>query len=179
VFTFGLSIDMNYHRWTREEEEFLKAKYTAIGDTYLAELFNRNFPKEVHYWTKKHIEKKRKHLGLKRTKEQESNLRKLNNKDGRHFKAWDKRGRAKDGEIRIWKDRKYIKHKGKFVLYNRLISKAKAGQVARQTPSGVKVISRAEHAVTNRRMWQSYTPELKETVKLLNQLKKLTHGKEN
>lgn len=170
---------MNYHRWTREEVIFLKSNYRKIGDTYLAELFNRKFPKQKHCWTKKHIEKKRKYLGLKRTKNEESFLRKLNNKDGRHFRAWKTRGSAKNGDVRIWNGRKYIKVKGKFELYNRGITKAKKHQIARETPNGIVLISRKEHAKLNKTLWQSYSPELKETVKLLNQLKKITNGKKD
>ena len=166
---------MNYHRWTRDEIDFLKSNYKKVGDTHLAVLMQRQFPRSDTDWNKKHIEKKRRYLKLKRTKKEESRLRKLNNKDGRHFRAWKTRGSAKNGDVRIWNGRKYIKVKGKFELYNRVITKAKKHQIARETPNGIVLISRKEHAKLNKTLWQSYSPELKETVKL----QKITNGKKD
>jgi len=167
-----------WHKWTKKEHAFLVKNYRSIGDTKLAELFNDKFPKD-YSWTKKQIEKRRNYFGLKRTKEEERRLRKLNNKDGRHFKAWDKRGRAPEGTIRNWGDRVFIKVNGKFVDYYRHISGAKKGEVARKFGNKVKVISKREHGSLNRKLWQSYSPELKQTVNALNKLKKILHGKED
>jgi hypothetical protein len=166
---------MNYHSWTKEEIDFLKANYQKIGDTYLAELMQRQFPRNDIDWNKKHIEKKRGYLKLKRSKKQENSLRCLNNKDGRHFKAWDKRGRAKEGEVRIWHGKEHIKIKGRFIALHRHKAKAKAGDVVRDG----KIITRAKHAVMNRHAWLNFSPEIRETVTVLNKLKKIVYGKKN
>lgn len=159
-------------------DDYLREKFGWIGDTKLAELFEKRFPK--HYgWTKKHIERRRSYMKLKRTKEQEHYLRCLNNKDGRHFKMWEKRNKMKEGEVREWDGRKYIRHKGKTLLYSRYVTKAKKGQIARWTGKEYQVISMAEHAVMNKRNSMELPPDLKEAVKALNQLKKIVYGKEN
>lgn len=167
-----------WHKWTKKEHNFLVKKYRSIGDTKLAELFNQKFPKQ-YKWTKKQIEKRRNYFGLKRTKEEESRLRKLNNKDGRHKKCWDTRGRTPDGTIKKWGDRIFIKVNGSFVDYFRHISGAKKGQVARKFGNEVRLISKREHGPLNRILWQSYSPELKQTIKAFNKLNILLHGKKN
>ena len=65
LYSLGLKRqEMEY--WTDEQVEFLKENYQEIGDTELADVFQIKWYK-AKGWTKKHIEKKRKHLGLKRT----------------------------------------------------------------------------------------------------------------
>jgi hypothetical protein len=99
-----------FHRWTKEMEAFLIDVYEYVGDYLIAEEMNERFPHE-YPWNKKHIEKKRGYLGLRRTKDQEMFLRWFANAiiNKSQKKAWDTRGRMKIGEVRLWKDREYIK----------------------------------------------------------------------
>lgn len=95
---------MELEYWTEAQVEFLRTYYCIIGDVELAEIFNRLWPKEKG-WTKKHIEKKRRYLCLKRTKLQQKSIRKRNETNGRwsesHAKRW--RGRAVSvGTVKIW-----------------------------------------------------------------------------
>jgi hypothetical protein len=63
---------MELEYWTKEQVRFLRQNYKKIGDLELAEIFNQKWHKDKG-WSKKHIEKKRRYLGLKRT-EEEKNL---------------------------------------------------------------------------------------------------------
>lgn len=169
---------MNWHRWTKQEDIFLLANYRTIGDTKLADLFEKKFPKGFP-WTKKHIEKRRTYLGMKRTPKEENRLRVMNNKDGRQLRMWDARGAAKEGETRVWKGRKYIKVNGKFVLYFRHLAKAKKGEVVRVHEGDIRIITKAENQALNAKIRANRPSELKETIKVLNELKNLLYGKEN
>ena len=68
---------INLEYWTNEQIEFLKENFETIGDTELAQIFQEKFPKSK-VWTKKHIDKKRKHLNLHRTPEQIELINKRN-----------------------------------------------------------------------------------------------------
>lgn len=168
----------HWKKWTKEMDAFLLENYAWIGDRHLSEMFAKKFP-QPYPWTKKHIEKRRSYLKLKRSKEQEHIIRVINNWDGRQVKTWDARGRMAEGEVRSWEGRKYIKVKGKVFLYTRYISGAKKGQVARSFEGGVKLITHAEHARMNNAMRAALPSDLKKTIKALNQLKKIINGKEN
>lgn len=169
----------NFHRWTKAEESLLRKKYQTVGDKKLAELFNERFPKKVHTWTNKHIEKKRMHLGLKRTKKQEHDLRVQNNKDGRQLRMWEKRNKVQEGEIRTWNGRQFIRSNGKIVAYNRYLVNAQPGEVVRRIGAELKVITRAENARLNKQKSMDYPEELKEAIKTLNQLTKIINGKKD
>ena len=60
---------MTLEYWTDEQVDFLLKNYKEKGDTELAEIFNKKWYKDKG-WTKKHIEKKRRYLKLKRTPEE-------------------------------------------------------------------------------------------------------------
>lgn len=165
-------------RWTSEMDGFLIENFEWIGDTHLSDMFAKRFPKP-YPWTKKHIEKRRSYLRLKRTSEQENILRIINNWDGRHSKAWNTRGRNPEGTIKVWKGRRYIKVNNRFTLHDRHIAGAKPGQIARSYEGKLRIISQAENAILNNKMRAALPPELKRTIKALNQLKKIIHGKEN
>ncbi len=169
----------HFHRWTKAETNLLIRKYRTVGDTKLANLFNEKFPKKVNIWTFRHIAKKRSYLGLKRTKAEEHRLRCENNKDGRHFRSWDTRGRMQEGEIRTWDGKQFIRHEGKVIPYHRYIMDAKPGEVVRRIGNEFKIITRQENALYNTKMRTQYPEELKEAIKTLNQLTKLINGKEN
>lgn len=97
---------MELEYWTDEQITFLKANYKAKGDTELAEVFEMMWPKNKG-WTKKHIEKKRKYLNLKRTRHQINKIREYHRQLGiweaGNKKMWNVRGVAPEGEIRFWR----------------------------------------------------------------------------
>lgn len=169
----------NFHRWTKAETNLLISKYQTIGDKKLAELFNIKYPKKVHKWTRQHIEKKRNYLNLKRTHDQVTKLRIENNRDGRQVKTWDKRGRMQEGEIRNWNGKLFININGQKIPYHRYIMDAKRGDIVRRIDGQFKIITMADNARLNKQRSMEYPPELKEAIKALNQLIKLTNGKEN
>jgi hypothetical protein len=100
---------MRLNFWTDQQVAFLKANYKIMGDTELAELFNEKFKRRKH-WTKKHIDKKRGYLKLKRTKKQIIEIEQRNLDQGRlncHMKKGKSNflttGPAVQGEIRMYK----------------------------------------------------------------------------
>lgn len=114
---FGVSLDkmrvilhgkrmlrMELEYWTDEQVQFLKDHYQCIGDKEMAHIFQLNWAKKKN-WTLKHIEKKRKYLNLKRTKEEIDFIRARNVLLGcwQDMATWNTREAAKLGEIRIWK----------------------------------------------------------------------------
>ncbi len=60
---------MRLEYWTPKMVDVLKANYKYMGDTELAEIMEKKFPKSKR-WTIKHIEKKRKYLKLHRSEAQ-------------------------------------------------------------------------------------------------------------
>lgn len=65
LYEMGLKkMEMEY--WTPEQVLYLREHYKQMGDTEIANYFNETFPKKK-VWSKKHIEKKRRYLNLKRT----------------------------------------------------------------------------------------------------------------
>lgn len=103
AYEMGLK-KLNLEYWTDEQVLFLKENYKTIGDTEIAEYFNENMPK-VKKWTKKHIDKKRRYLGLTRTELEVKEIHKRNKELGRFSdcasKMWDSIGRPEIGEIRV------------------------------------------------------------------------------
>lgn len=161
-------MDLEY--WTDEQIEFLKDKYKEIGDSELAELFNCFWEKKKG-WTKKHIEKKRRYLNLKRTTEENQKIKVRNHEAGRwamcSTKRWDKTGRSEIGEIKVWKSPTgiplvviktengfehyapwfYKKHIGD--IPNGYVVRTKDGNPLNITVENLQLISRAEHARLN------------------------------
>lgn len=169
---------MNYTWWTADMEKYLVENYCNHGDKELAEMFELKFPKPFK-WTKKHIEKKRYYMKLKRSPEQIHAIRCQNNKDGRQFKMWQKRNKGQHGEVRNWGGRRYINISGEWILERRYIAGALPGEVVRTYEGGMVVIDRKINQKMNAEMRLNMHPELKQTIKALNQLKKIIHGKEN
>lgn len=104
-YTLGLKrMDLEY--WTEEQITFLKDNYKQIGDVEIAELFNSFYFKNKG-WTKKHIEKKRRYLNLKRTASEIKNIHARNTDAGRfsvnHWKRWINRV-SQPGETRLWRN---------------------------------------------------------------------------
>lgn len=136
AYSMGLKrMEMEY--WTTEQVLFLKKYYKTIGDVELAEIFNERWLKNKG-WTKKHIEKKRRYLKLKRTSAELKKIHKRNVLMGRfaicNIKMWEKRGISPVGEKRIWFTSlglpyTVIKTKEGFVHYNRWLWEKEKGKV--------------------------------------------------
>jgi HNH endonuclease len=97
-----LRMEMAY--WTKEQVQYLLDHYKTIGDVELAEIFEKKWPKNKR-WTLKHIEKKRRYLSLKRTKNQLRLIKERNRVAGRfsinHWKRWYGR-EAAIGTVKVW-----------------------------------------------------------------------------
>lgn len=153
VYEMGLRrMEMEY--WTGEQVEFLIKNYTKIGDVEMAELFNKKWKKNKG-WTKKHIEKKRRYMKLKRSKTQIAAIKQRNVDNGRFLlcpvKRWATAGQAKDGEIRMWREQsgRYtprIKINGRFVHWNRWKWEKHRGKI----PKGMNVVFRDNNPANNR-----------------------------
>lgn len=123
-----------YHRWSKEQVAFLLDNYQRIGDTELAEIMNGLFPHK-YPWTKKHIEKKRSYLKLKRTKDEMHLIYVRNAAVDRYNtkQAWDTKGRSPEGTIVLWRRQseklQYIKTANGFVPYYRWLWESVHGPV--------------------------------------------------
>ena len=113
----------NILRWTKKETNFLLENYKAIGNIQLAkELSTKRRP-----FTKKNVEKKIKLLKLKRTKWELRAIMDNHKNNGAYATGnanmWKTRGKAKDGERRVWlcngSPRVVVKVDGVFVHYAR------------------------------------------------------------
>ncbi|HAN19650.1 MAG: hypothetical protein A2X13_14580 [Bacteroidetes bacterium GWC2_33_15] len=122
-------------RWSEKDIIKLKAWYKILGDKQIAELLNnvgtsggiRNGVKIKRSFTRKHIDKKRRLLGLTRTDEQIKNIV-ADNKLCGESKSFTKQNNfwtmgtkpiSKENDTRIWKGRRYIKIDGWFIPYTR------------------------------------------------------------
>lgn len=161
-------MEMQY--WTEEQILFLNENYKTIGDTELAAIFTEMYYK-AKGWTKKHIEKKRRYLNLKRTEDEKVKIKERNRVNGMwassHWKRWFERI-APEGQIRIWKSKqtgqpfKVIKVTEGFVHYPRWLFESIWGPVPEGmivrlldddpmnvVPENLTLITRSEHAVIN------------------------------
>jgi hypothetical protein len=135
---------MELEYWTSEQIRYLRNYYQKCGDLELAERFQRKWPKKKG-WTLKHIEKKRMYLGLKRTKKELRSIKDKAIRKGVYVeglkKTWEKRGMAKDGDVRYWKqwrsmrDFPVIKVKGVWKHWGPYMYKKHIGRI----PAGHKV----------------------------------------
>lgn len=198
-YELGLKrMDLEY--WDEYHVTFLLDNYKEMGDSEIADILQAVDPKNKG-WSKKHVEKKRRYLGLKRTEEEKAAIHVRNYELGCykdcHKKMWDKIGRAKNGEIREWqhsystnsRNFKVIKTDEGFVhyapwLYRKhfgeipegLIVTFKDGDSLNVVPENLELIDRAEHARRNKDLG-SYPPDLKELIgtykQFISQLNKL------
>lgn len=118
---------MELEYWTDEQVDFLRQNYRTIGDVEIAEIFQDRWTKQKN-WSKKHIEKKRRYLKLKRTKQEVKAIHQRNVDQGRFLicpvKRWETTGQAAEGEIRFWREQSgrmvpRIKINGRFIHYAR------------------------------------------------------------
>lgn len=122
-------------RWSDSDKRFLLCNYQTIGNVELAAILNissRSFreidgKKVFRIFTKRHVEKKMKLLGLHRTPEQVLKIKKRN-LTTTNFRTlslecnlWTRGIRKACGEetVRIWKGKRFIKIDGKFTPYTR------------------------------------------------------------
>ncbi len=92
--------------WTDEMVTYLLENFRFKGDTEMAEDFGNMWAKEKG-WSKKHIEKKRRYLNLKRTAEDKEFIFSRNLMLGRWsecaIKRWETTGQEPVGTIKYWK----------------------------------------------------------------------------
>lgn len=142
LYALGL-YRMQLEFWSEDEIALLVNNYQEMGDYELAEILQAVSPRQKG-WTHKHIEKKRKHMGLHRSLQELAAIKKRNGSFG-YWKAcqqrrWDKHGRAPDGEIRLWsRDKRrqipFIKLKGEFTPWARWAWQQQYGAI----PEGMHV----------------------------------------
>ncbi|WP_421977860.1 HNH endonuclease signature motif containing protein [Roseivirga seohaensis] len=135
-YELGL-LRMKMEYWTEEQVNYLLENYKQKGDVELAEEFNNKWHKEKG-WTKKHIEKKRRYLHLKRTKKEIHLIALRNIEAGRfsvnHWKRWYGRA-SKIGTIKTWINResdsqfKVIKTKDGYKHLNRYLWERENGPI--------------------------------------------------
>lgn len=180
-------IELEY--WAPEQVIFLKENYQSIGDTELAQLFSERWTK-YKGWSKKHIEKKRRQLGLKRAPLEILAIHQRNVAAGAYalcpVKAWASRGgAAQAGTLRIWTNNQgsqfmVIKIKDRYVHYARwlyeqlrgtvpdgCVVRLKDGNPLHVTPGNLQLITRSQHAIINS---QNRHPQLTTSRKLIHQI---------
>lgn len=138
---------MELEYWTDEQIALLKKWWKTRGDSEIAEEFAKRWDK-AKGWSKKHIEKKRRYLGLKRTEEMKLKIHARNKRLGRWsecaVKAWKHRDVNPDGSIVYWlngrtkKPMPMIKVDGIYVHYPRYRWK----QLGRKIKRGHNIILR-------------------------------------
>lgn len=177
--------------FTTEQVEFLKLNYQSIGDTELAEYYNEFFPKNKP-WSKRHIEKKRRYLKLKRTDEEKKNIFIRNKEMGRFnscaINAWKTRGSANEiGTIVHWKVRQrqylHIKTNNGYEKYHVYLWNQINGNIPKGfnvtfidgntlncTIDNLELLSDADLVIKNSKNRKTYPIEIKELEKLLKKL---------
>lgn len=190
---------MELEYWTDEQVKFLKANYRVMGDSELAEIFELKWKKDKG-WSKKHIEKKRRYLKLKRTDKEKAEIKQRNIEMGRFamcpVRAWETRGGAAPvGELRVWRmssgaNIMVIRLKDGWVhyapwLYRQIYGPVPAGCVVRIKdgdhlnirPGNLELITMAENGARNSR--NRLPPELWELKRLSNELTKEIYDRSN
>lgn len=184
-------IEMEY--WNDEMISFLKKNYKNIGDVEISEIFQLQFPKNKP-WTKKHIEKKRRYLGLKRTKEELSNIIKRNFKQGRFNtarKTWRKRPVKEMFTIVKWKLANgnscfFIKTESGYSHYLRWLWEKEKGAIPKgynvvnnnykkdvlPTINDLECISDRELALRNKTKFNILPKDLQDVIILKNKIQK-------
>lgn len=194
-YSLGLK-KMELQFWTSQQIDFLTKNYQKKGDCELAEIFTKKWEK-AKGWDKKHIEKKRRYLNLKRTPEEISTIRNRNIKNGRFalcpVHAWITRGgAAPEGTIRYWQDIPMIKINNRFLHWARYTwqlqnGKINSGKVVvfkdgdrnNLTIENLELITRKEHAHRNKTGFDLLPADLKTTIKLMNKLNKRIYEKQD
>jgi len=192
---------MELEYWTKEQVKYLLDNYKSIGDVELAEIFNSKWKKNKG-WTKKHIEKKRRYLKLKRTPEEKETIFLRNVQAGRfricNQKRWEKTGSNPIGTIVFWRQGEMrfpaIKTENGYVHYYRWLYVQKHGPITSDelvvpkkeaprsqllTVDQLEIIDRAEHAIRNHEIRMAVPEELREIIRLKNKIIKTINKKTN
>jgi len=182
---------MELEYWTSDQVEYVKSAYKLMGDTEIASEFTRLYPKQKG-WSKKHIEKKRRYLKLKRTEEEKKLIHRRNVDLGCFSecasKSWETRGANEIGTIVTWKRAnctpvQMIKTVEGYKFLARVIWEENNGPI----PSGMNVIlkdknhlnctidnlellTNAELAIRNSKTRMSYPEEIRELIRLTKKL---------
>jgi hypothetical protein len=122
-------------RWSKQDVAFLVKNYKEIGNVEMASLLNKRGKtyrkiagkKVYRTFTKKHVEKKMKLLGLHRTPEEILKIKKRNLTTTNYrvitsdCNLWSlgKRKSYKEGDVRIWKGMRFVKIHGGWTPYTR------------------------------------------------------------
>jgi hypothetical protein len=190
LYKLGLKrMDLEY--WDTEQTAYLRANYEQIGDTELAAIFSEKWIKNKG-WSKKHIEKKRRYLKLKRTKSQLRAIKARNTENGMFSecaaKRWETMGVTENGVIKIWQysvggEFAVVKTDEGFVHYNRWLYEnrvrplssddlvvTRSGKTVAQSITDIEIIDRAEHA--RRNSLKRYPEPLRKTVRIMRKIKK-------
>ncbi|WP_119792069.1 hypothetical protein [Flavobacterium anhuiense] len=183
---------MELEYWCFEAVEFLKQNYKEIGDVEIAEIFENEFPKNKG-WSKKHIEKKRRYLNLKRTNSELLSIHKRNTDNGRfaicNKKRWEATGSNAIGSIVVWNVNGYhlahIKTENGYVHYARWLWQKHFGEIPKgynvvrkqgcpeiPTLNFLELISKAEHSRRNRSRFLQLPDDLKEIISIKNKINK-------
>ena len=180
---------MRLEYWNAEQIQFLKDNYKTIGDTEIAEIFNSKYSKNKG-WTKKHIEKKRRYLKLKRTTQEIKAIREGWRKKGLYAesvrKMWQTRGTNALGTIVIWEGEKYIKTKNRYLHlrvfnYRVFIGKIPKGMLVRHKdndqmncfPENLELVTREQHARLNvYNSFSKYPEDLRTLIRFSRALKR-------
>lgn len=184
---------MRLEYWTDEQVVFLRAHYQVKGDTELAMIFNEKWHKNKG-WTKKHIQKKRRYLNLKRSESEKKKIKERNTAMGMFAdcakKRWQTLGVTPVGEVRIWKTKHgyeypVIKTADGFVHHNLWLWKKHYGdpekgmvvrpvQTAPIIPdiSELYLVTRAEHARLNASSYHGLPEDLKTAIKTTRKILK-------
>lgn len=189
MYSLGLK-RMELEYWTPEQVEYLKANYRTIGDTEIAQHFNVTYHK-AKGWTKKHIEKKRRYLKLKRTGEEKKSIHARNVRNGSFamcaVNAWKTREVTEVGATKTWTVngyvRQFIKTEKGYYPYNRYLWEQKYGPIPKGTNvcykdgnpnncviENLELLTNAESAIKNSKNRKYYPEEIRELHKLLNKL---------
>lgn len=156
LYEMGL-YKMHMEYWTDDMENWLKNNFRKYGDTEIAEIFNKKFPKEKK-WTKKHINKKRFHLKLKRTDNNIQKIRERVNSKGIYTRAskkrWETIGERKMYSVVRWGKLEWIKTPDGYKLKNRYMYEQQygsipAGMIVKEINGKLKLITREENALIN------------------------------
>lgn len=187
---------MTLEYWTDEQIQFLKENYKKFGDSDLAKIFNEKWFKQKG-WTKKHIEKKRKYLKLKRSDKQLLQIHKNLVKSGWgklcNKRRWETTGSNKLGTIVLWNQKKYIKTSSGYVPLWVFNYKVFIGQIPKGmmvihkdrnklncNPENLFLLSREDNARRNR--WNSYgkyPEDVKIQLRKIRKLKQIIKKKSN
>lgn len=183
---------MELEYWTPLQVKFLKENFQSIGDVEIAEIFENEWPKNKG-WTKKHIEKKRRYLMLKRSKIELEEIQIRNTINGRfaicNKKRWEATGSNPIGTIVVWRSANYpmahIKTENGYVHYNRWLWEKHNGPIPKNhnvvrkpgcseipTIEFLELLTKEQHAIRNKKKFDSLPEDLKEIIKITNKITK-------